>query len=116
MTIVHELFQVDKLGMVVHETLLPGRGEVAIIVDAAVHSPPFPLHPPHRVVEGKKLCFNVPSVTLTSLDSTPLTVFSQYQLKEEADANLPRAVKGLTNLMEVRGESEICIRLICTAR
>ena len=42
MTIVHELFQVDKLGMVVHETLLPGGGEVAIIVDAALHFPPPP--------------------------------------------------------------------------
>ena len=94
MTIVHELFQVDKLGMVVHETLLPGGGEVAIIVNAAVHSPPFPLHPPHRVMEGEKLCFNVPSLTWTSLDSIPLTVFSQYQLKEGADANHSRQSRG----------------------
>ena len=94
MTIVHELFQVDKLGMVVHETLLPGGGEVAIIVDAALHTTPFSRHPPHRVVEGKKLGFDVPSVTLTSLDSIPLTVFSQYQLKEGADANRSRQSRG----------------------
>ena len=94
MTIVHELFQVDKLGMVVHETPLPRGGEVAIIVNAALHSPPFPLHPPHRVMEGEKLYFNVPSLTWTSLDSIPSTVFSQYQLKKGAGVYRARQSRG----------------------
>ena len=46
-------------------------------------------------MEGEKLCFNVPSLTWTSLDSIPLTVFSQYQLKEGAGVYRPQAVKGL---------------------